>query len=122
MNPPPILPMKANLLGTDLLGTVMRCIHFRTCILIFFKIETRDSSVSRLKYGYDRDFDKPKVHKIPNGYAAADNPTILADAIVTEDRVYVLSNYPVRRFRSNRFLDVYDKKGFRYLKSYFSSQ
>lgn len=84
----------------------------------FFKIDTRDSSVTRLKYGYDHDFGKPKVHKIPDGYMADDNPTIIADAIVTEDRIYVLSNYSIRRFRSNRLLDVYDKKGFRYLKSY----
>ena len=84
----------------------------------FFKIGLLDSSVTRLDYGYDFDIDKPKVFEISGGYLADDNPTYVVDAIVGHDYIYVLSNYPIRGFSDNRVLDVYDKRGFKYLRSH----
>jgi hypothetical protein len=84
----------------------------------FLKISLFDSTIIKLNYGYPLEQKKPKAFEIAGGFATGDNPQYILDVHIDEKFIWILSNVSEKGFENNRVLDVYEKAGFQYQKSY----
>lgn len=70
------------------------------------------------KGSYIYDFEKPKVLNIGGGAMLDNAPLLIADAIIFQDRLAIVSNVSDRNNSDNRVLDIYDIESKAYLKSF----